>query len=202
MRVITVARKPLCGSVARNTLEQGCGGLHVDACRISTNQPPKATHAPGWDSLNARNAEEGYRPGAYQQGGAEYNPHTGGRWPSNVVLVHPGCQRVGQAEVKGYTINRWDDGAKPFGGGAGHPFTSEKTESEMIDIWVCVDGCPVPSIDQQSGVTSSVPRSSTGAGEHTDPSREGWRFRRQPGGFTDTGGASRFFKQVRGEPCE
>jgi len=202
MRVVTVARKPLAGSVAKNTLEQGCGGLNIDACRISTSHPPKTTHAPGWDSLNAKNASEGYRPGAYQQGGAEYNPHARGRWPSNVVLVHPGCMRAGQMEVRGYTINRWDDGAKPFGGGAGKPFTSEEQGPETVDVWVCRDGCPAVDVDHQSGVSNSIPRSAKGEGEHLDPSREGWRFRRQAGGFTDAGGASRFFKQVQGEPCE
>lgn len=34
----------------------------------------------------------------------------------------------GKVGVEEITINRWDDGAKPFGGGAGHEYTSSKSE--------------------------------------------------------------------------
>ncbi|MFN9287603.1 MAG: DNA methyltransferase, partial [Planctomyces sp.] len=33
---ITVARKPLCGTVAENVLQHGTGGLNVDGCRVGT----------------------------------------------------------------------------------------------------------------------------------------------------------------------
>jgi DNA modification methylase len=57
---ITVARKPLEGTVANNVLTHGTGAMNIDACR------------------------------------------------------------VGEEEV---TINTWNDGAKPFGGGAGHEYS-------------------------------------------------------------------------------
>ena len=57
---ITVARKPLSGTVAENVLEHGTGALNVDGCRVGT---------------------------------------------------------------EAVTINTWNDGAKPFGGGAGHAYT-------------------------------------------------------------------------------
>jgi hypothetical protein len=31
---IILARKPLDGTVAANTLKHGCGGLNIDACRV------------------------------------------------------------------------------------------------------------------------------------------------------------------------
>lgn len=63
--------------------------------------------------------------------------------------------------------------------------------------------CPeaAQGLDRQSGLSKSQPRKG-GEGEHLDPSREGWRFKRAAGGFEDKGGASRFFKVigVSGDP--
>jgi DNA modification methylase len=83
---IVLARKPLAEkTIAANVLRYGTGAINVDATRIE-GVPPKPTTAPGWDSINQKNADGGYRPGAYQQGGATYEPHTAGRWPGNVLL--------------------------------------------------------------------------------------------------------------------
>ena len=65
MIVITLARKPVEGSVTSNIRKWGTGALNLGACRVG-------------DSI--------------------------------------------------ITINRWSDGAKPFGGGSGHPFHSETTQ--------------------------------------------------------------------------
>ena len=89
---ITVARKPITGTVAENVLAHGTGGLNVDGCRVGTGEQPKACKAPGWDAINKANADGGYRPGEYQQGGAEYQPSTSGRWPAN--LIHDGSDEV------------------------------------------------------------------------------------------------------------
>ena len=85
---ITVARKPLIGTVAENVLAHGTGAINVDGCRIGdfVNTTPS-----GVDRRNAALAEAGYRPGQYQMGqttpsGAQ------GRWPAN--LIHDGSQLV------------------------------------------------------------------------------------------------------------
>lgn len=85
---ITVARKPLIGTVAENVLAHGTGAINVDGCRVGdfVNATPS-----GVDRRNAALAEAGYRPGAYQMGqttpsGAQ------GRWPAN--LIHDGSQLV------------------------------------------------------------------------------------------------------------
>lgn len=39
MRVISIIRKPMKGSVAVNCVNHGCGALNIDACRISQNTP-------------------------------------------------------------------------------------------------------------------------------------------------------------------
>ena len=56
--------------------------------------------------------------------------------------------------------------------------------------------CPVDEMGRQSGVSSSAIRMG-GEGEHLDPSKEGWRFKRSKGGFEDKGTAARFFKQFK-----
>lgn len=59
-----------------------------------------------------------------------------GRWPANVILEHgPNCRVVDRVQVR-VPINRWVDGAKPFGGGAGLPYTSHDN-SFSVDQWEC-----------------------------------------------------------------
>jgi site-specific DNA-methyltransferase (adenine-specific) len=85
---ITVARKPLVGTVAENVLEHGTGGLNIDGCRVGDFQN---TTPSGVDRRNAKLAEMGYRPGEYQMG--EKAPDTPpGRWPAN--LIHDGSDEV------------------------------------------------------------------------------------------------------------
>ena len=75
-----------------------------------------------------------------------------GRWPPNMTLSHaPGCKQVGTKEVPAPIINRFDDGMKPFGNGAGHPYTSSGGGTEQVPVWECVEGCPVKALDEQSG---------------------------------------------------
>ena len=74
-----------------------------------------------------------------------------GRFPANLILSHkPGCKQVGTKEGKGYTINRFTDGAKPFGNGAGHPYEVENQGSETIEVWECEDDCAIKEIDKQN----------------------------------------------------
>ena len=85
---ITVARKPLIGTVAANVLEHGTGALNIDGCRVGEfhNVTPS-----GVDRRNAALAEAGYRPSTYQMG--EKAPNTPpGRWPAN--LIHDGSDEV------------------------------------------------------------------------------------------------------------
>jgi hypothetical protein len=83
---ITMARKPLQGTVAANVLAHGTGGINVDGCRVSSDLP-----AP-------RNAPKKIMRGGKFHAAAEagtemnfYNP-TQGRWPAN--LIHSGEDEV------------------------------------------------------------------------------------------------------------
>ena len=74
-----------------------------------------------------------------------------GRFPANLILSHkPGCKQVGSKEGKGYTINRFTDGAKPFGNGAGHPYKVEDQGPETIAVWDCDDDCAVKQLGEEN----------------------------------------------------
>ena len=76
---ITVARKPLSGTVAETVLEHGTGAINVDGCRVSTNE-----------SLSrSRNGVNNLFSGLGSQDGSN-NPE--GRWPAN--LIHDGSDEV------------------------------------------------------------------------------------------------------------
>jgi DNA modification methylase len=80
---ITMARKPLAGTVAANVLEHGTGALNVDGCRIPLNGDYKC-------KANGRPSQTGlgdnYNPALANQ------PDTVGRWPAN--LIHDGSDEV------------------------------------------------------------------------------------------------------------
>ena len=82
---ITVARKPLCGTVAENVLQHGTGGLNVDGCRVGT------------EIITQRHADfslsHGNKLGAGNtRSGDGTTTQTTGRWPAN--LIHDGSEEV------------------------------------------------------------------------------------------------------------
>lgn len=86
---ITVARKPLVGTVERNWQEYGTGALNIDACRVlveSEDRPPIT----GRGGIPARNSEHDPRAA-----GEVAQPHNLGRWPANVI--HDGSDEVVEA---------------------------------------------------------------------------------------------------------
>ena len=118
-----------------------------------------------------------------------------GRFPANLVLSHkPGCKQVGTKEGKGYTINRFTDGAKPFGNGAGHPYKVEDQGPETIAVWDCDDDCAIKTLDNQTGVLTSGEMKGKikgKAGKDTFGSYKGEATEQTY--YADSGGPSRFF---------
>lgn len=80
--LITLARKPLVGSVAQNVLAHGCGALNIDDCRIGseggTRRDGKATmpNDAGWENMR------GHKIASLAKG----------RWPAN--MLHDGSDAV------------------------------------------------------------------------------------------------------------
>lgn len=81
---ITVARKPLCGTVAANVLEWGTGAINVDACRVESGERPLIESTA---SLPPKNCLGGSLNGSRCAGTT-----TQGRWPAN--LIHDGSEEV------------------------------------------------------------------------------------------------------------
>lgn len=78
---ITVARKPLTGTVAENVLAHGTGGINVDGCRVEGEKNRRmcgTTHKSGETSIVL---------------GARQETHvSAGRWPAN--FTHDGSEEV------------------------------------------------------------------------------------------------------------
>jgi DNA modification methylase len=96
---ITVARKPLVGTVAANVLEHGTGALNVDGGRVGT------------ELLSAMTAGQA-KIGTFERG-VMVTPERAGRWPAN--LIHDGSDEVvacfpanagASAPVKGTEVSR------------------------------------------------------------------------------------------------
>jgi site-specific DNA-methyltransferase (adenine-specific) len=81
---ITVARKPLSGTVAATVLEHGTGALNVDGCRVEAG----SDHAANCSRSNVTGIWAPHT-GA---GGVSTEAHPQGRWPAN--LIHDGSEEV------------------------------------------------------------------------------------------------------------
>ena len=209
MIVITVARKPLSeGSVAANMVKHGTGGLNIDGCRVGLG----GDRTPGGQSGSASSVvlEDGFHK-------ERHDRPTGGRWPANLILGHlPECQCEGEKLVKGSApMGRPSIGSDlpnrigPTGlstrPGGGH---TDQNNQETIPDWNCAPGCPVAELDEQSIAGGSHPggrktgfhkregiSKTYGGNSLLNSSTEHWGSRE----YGDTGGASRFFKQVGGK---
>jgi DNA modification methylase len=198
---IILARKPLSGTVAGNVLEHGTGAINVDGCRVGTDwaEPdrPESWKASGHSDTPGDSSMLG-------TGGTGIHLHPAGRWPGNVLMGHAeGCQIVGTRQVERMVHGDVDPAATDQSiFGVGRKITG--TAPESVPVWACVPGCPVATLDEQSGATVSRP---------PQPGERGTR----PGGFGsvgtpsgdgvpcgplygDAGGASRFFTQIEPDP--
>jgi site-specific DNA-methyltransferase (adenine-specific) len=81
---ITVARKPLIGTVAENVLTWGTGGVNVDGCRVDASEGRPLRESKAESSLHAF--------GEGLNGSRCAGVTTQGRWPTN--LIHDGSDEV------------------------------------------------------------------------------------------------------------
>jgi site-specific DNA-methyltransferase (adenine-specific) len=205
---IVVARKPLIGTVAENVLTHGTGGLNIDASRIGTtdslyrassvalpeNQEmnevwrEKCKQDPNWvDEANKKTQEKSAHADKL------------GRWPANLILSHTeSCQPTGKtiksktgAGKRTATFGTQDtqSGGDGSGGWSGYEYETE--------VYECVEGCPVKTLDEQSGSSKSpktyVRGVGTLEGERVAYANIGEVAGTESKNYGDTGGASRFF---------
>lgn len=193
---IVLAMKPLEGNFVQNALKHGVAGLNIDGARISG---PKGDGV--WGTSNKTINTDRKFNASPEMGEYRSEAHAGGRWPSNVVLGHlPGCRCVGNKKIagekfrglKGTKARSWKNQSVDGINRVGHADADGK---ESVEVWECQEGCPVNAMDEQSGVLKN------GGQNLTSGNIEGMFGIRKPqlGGTGDSGGASRFFKQVKGD---
>lgn len=165
---IVLARKPLEGTVAANTLKHGVGGMNINGCRLPIeSESDKAAFAYNHDGSNRSTKQHGDKLGMIKGGwkvqkGEKQLPT--GRFPANTLLSH-------------------------------HPECLRHRASKK---YRCHADCPVSILDAQSGKSKSTggqgPASAKG-GLNGDVYNGGWSGKATAslGGFGDFGGASRFF---------
>ena len=152
--------------------------LNIDECRVAC--------AGGSPSVQRRETavRTGNTPsGKTSSGGWERrnspdhytNPRDGelvGRWPPNLTLGHS------PECVRSDAVN---DGG--------------------VEVRACVDGCPVALVDEQSGPSESTDRPRFNSARPVTASKGAERAH-VTGGFSDSGGASRFYPQFQHGPDE
>jgi site-specific DNA-methyltransferase (adenine-specific) len=91
---ITLARKPLEGTVAANVLKWHTGALNIDGCRVAVPAADKKNYDANM-ACHERYADGRDKLGGYE-GGWNADPsavkNTGARWPAN--LIHDGSEEV------------------------------------------------------------------------------------------------------------
>jgi DNA modification methylase len=143
---VTVARKPIEGTVAANVLQHGCGGLNVDGCRVD---------ASGADLSCVHNTSLGSASGGiYGKAGAFVSKGSPlGRWPAN--LIHDGSNevvrlfpqnvtgQVGMSKTQGKhrfiggdteTVQKFDYGSSDTGSAARFFYTAKASASERQGV--------------------------------------------------------------------
>jgi DNA modification methylase len=84
---ITLARKPLIGTVAENVLAHGTGGLNIDGCRVGT----RVENESGWSKTGSKAGENPSMSGVNYEREPKDEAGTG-RWPAN--FIHDGSDEV------------------------------------------------------------------------------------------------------------
>lgn len=207
---IVLARKPISSTVVANLLQHGTGALNIDASRVGSEARPVMVRN---ETVVAATSMENPTTGASGNG----ETTTLGRFPANLILSHTeDCQQVGYREVRtGTAVLRNGGGQTIFGGIAKGKNTAGsradagfgKDDKETIPAYECAPGCPVASVDEQSGVSRA------GAGSIVDKgSRNGFSLNASNDGslssagvrqrHDDQGGASRFFYSAKVSKAE
>lgn len=92
-----LVRKPLEGTVAQNVLEHGCGGINVDGCRFGDSSSISVSRHKAHNGFEGRSFRMKERPFCA--------PHTGGRYPTNVLLDEASALRLD--EQAGRNVSRF-----------------------------------------------------------------------------------------------
>ena len=197
---ICMAQKPISEKrMVDNVVKWGVGAINVDGCRVGSDTVKTMARS---DTKHGKSNSLG----SSWSGNIDESERTG-RFPANLILQHsPGCERVGDKKVKtgkgtrgSYigTQDRYD------GKGYGIQATYEPVGfadpdgTETIPSYECEEDCPIKLMNEQSGISKSATggtkrKSSIFLANNND--NLPWH------NFGDTGGASRYFKNIDPDP--
>jgi site-specific DNA-methyltransferase (adenine-specific) len=197
---IVLARKPLEKglSIAENILKWGVGGINIDATRIGVSEnDPNHRHNPS-------RSNEGENS-IFGVGGHNGALNSNGRFPANIILTHhTECECKGTKKVKGI-----EGGTKPVGSNyklsenkTNQPYFNYADENgqETIENWDCHEDCPIRILDEQSGVSKSPIKVSSGGKTFHGEKYDSRGIDKNC--FGDKGGASRFFYVAKASKSE
>lgn len=206
---ILVVRKPLAEkNVALNVLEYSTGGINIDGCRIEAHGCPSRETHPLRDDVEYNPTSLAGRVDGSLQSSKAVGVTDQGRWPANVILSHTTeCEEIGTYKTKARVINRFTDGAKPFGGGAGHEYESiqlgDENGMEEVPVWECHSDCPIRLLDEQTGtLTSGKANAFEGEYKASVYGKFAHNTINPETIYADSGGASRFFYCSKASPKE
>lgn len=152
---IVMARKPHIGTVASNTLEHGCGGLNMEACKVGSTgasvikeMTGKKDSGSGIYRMNDGTASAGIQGGFLVE-------TTDGRLPTN--LIHDGGPEVLELlgdSARFFYCAKADEDDRPHGrNGAVHPTVKPLDLMKYLVRMVCVKGGTVLDPFMGSGST-------------------------------------------------
>ena len=132
MKAITLARKPLVGTVAANVLKHGCGGLNIAASRIETGDnlnggayAKNPTHREGQDVWTQNRKGD---TNCFKRGGAGEYTQPEGRFPANLILSTIAVEALN--EQSGESVSSGGTNARTVGrNGIYGAYDSERGES-------------------------------------------------------------------------
>lgn len=187
--IITVARKPLIGTVAANVQEWGTGALNIDGSRVGTEQI----------TINGQGNDNLFH-GKFS--GNVDNPERTGRFPANTLLTHNwDCEQTGSSTDAWSATGIQSAPLTALKGGEdGSLNVSVSSGGATTPIYTCTPGCPVAALDKQSGnckVGAVRPYTSKHDPAATSTSfQNGDNPHRDYTSTASEGGASRFFQQL------
>jgi hypothetical protein len=191
---IVLARKPIEEkTITDNVLKYGTGGINIDGCRVSHNEP-----------IRTMKAQEGGNK-VYQQAGRREETtelKEEGRFPANFIIECT-CDEVISGENNGLkkeTFENYGNGEYGKKDGRKTQPTAKKIEGTWYkdtgDIHTNPD-CPCRLLDEQSGEGKSVKRKKV-SNTISKPNIDfGGGIKNIDNEYEDTGGASRFFYNIK-----
>jgi hypothetical protein len=161
---ITVARKPLCGTVAENVLQHGTGGLNVDGCRVGEPLSYASGGFPERTNRQPREGREEPRGRVWARSGfGVAEREVSGRWPAN--LIHDGSEEVTwlfpsedgkKSEARFFYTAKADKADR--GHGNNHPTVKPQALMRYLVRLVCPPGGVVLDPFGGSGTTAAAAR--------------------------------------------